>query len=229
MNRLIRTIPFIAAALLAAIGFAEGGDDSASVENQDSAGWMELFDGRSLAGWKANVRPESFSVQDGLLKAHGKNGMSHLFFVGETGKDVPFRDFELRVVAKSEPNSNSGIFFHTDRELRSGKYLNKGYELQLNSSRKEKRKTGSLYGIVDLAESAADESEWFETRLMVRGKRITVVVNESMVVDYTEPENPVRERKRAKRLLDPNGGAIAIQAHDPGSVFYFKSIQIREL
>ncbi|MEM8913897.1 MAG: family 16 glycoside hydrolase, partial [Planctomycetota bacterium] len=65
--------------------------------------------------------------------------------------------------------------------------------------------------------------------LRVEGKRIQVFVEDQQVVDYTEPENPQRERKRIKRLIDPNGGAIAIQAHDPNSVFYFKTIQLREI
>ncbi len=195
---------------------------------KDSA-WRELFNGKDLSGWEANVRPESFVVENGLLKAHGKNGMSHLFLVDDKGRDIGFKNFELVAVARSKPNSNSGIFFHTDRELRKGKYLNKGYEVQLNSSLKEKRKTGSLYGVVDLANSAADETQWFEVRFRVEGKRIQVFVNGEQVADYTEPENPERQPARLKRLIDPNGGAIALQAHDPNSVFYFKQIRLREL
>jgi len=157
------------------------------------------------------------------------NGMSHLFYQGDTGKDVPFKDFELVAVVKSEPKSNSGFFFHTDRELRKGKYLNKGYEVQLNSAPKEKHKTGSLYAVVQVDESPVDETEWFQIRIRVVGQRIQVFVNDQQLVDYTEPANPEREPSRAKRLLDPSGGAIAIQAHDPNSIFYFKQIKIRRL
>ncbi|MEM1227115.1 MAG: DUF1080 domain-containing protein [Planctomycetota bacterium] len=195
----------------------------------DNLGWIELFNGEDLHGWEANVHPESFSIENGLLKTHGKNGMSHLFYVGDTGDDVMFKNFELVAVARSKRESNSGIFFHTSRELRSGKYLQKGYEVQLNSSAKEKQKTGSLYQIVPVDESPVDETEWFTVRLRVEGKRIQVFVEDQQVVDYTEPENPQRNRKRIKRLIDANGGAIAIQAHDPNSVFYFKTIQLREI
>ncbi|MEM8736136.1 MAG: sulfatase-like hydrolase/transferase [Planctomycetota bacterium] len=195
----------------------------------DEGNWQELFNGKNLAGWEANVRPESFSVENGVLKAHGKNGMSHLFYVGESGSDVTIKDFELIAVVRSERESNSGIFFHTSRELRGGKYLHKGYEVQLNSSKKEKQKTGSLYKVVQVTESPVDEEEWFTVRVRVEGKQIEVFIDEHRVVDYTEPENPKREPKRAKRLIDANGGAIAIQAHDPDSVFYFKTIRIREI
>lgn len=195
----------------------------------DGTSWRELFNGKDLTGWQANTRPESFSVEDGILRVHGKNGMSHLFFVDDMGHDVQFKDFELIAVVRSEPNSNSGIFFHTDRELRKGKYLNKGYEVQLNSSKKERRKTGSLYGVVDLDSSPVDETKWFEIRTQVEEKRIQVFVDGKQVVDYTEPDNPVREKSRAQRLIDPHGGAIALQAHDPNSIFYFKHIRIRPL
>lgn len=202
---------------------------SASVVADEGSTWLDLFNGKDLSGWEANRLPESFTVTDGVLKAHGRNGMSHLFYVGNTSSDVAFRNFELQAVVRSESNSNSGVFFHTDRELRNGKYLNKGYEVQLNSSLEEKRKTGSLYGIVDVESSPVDETMWFELRFRVEGKRIQVWVDGHQVVDYTEPPDPEREPSRAKRLIDPRGGAIALQAHDPNSVFYFRQIRLREL
>lgn len=195
----------------------------------DIASWKMLFNGKDLTGWQANAHPESFTVTDGIMKAHGANGMSHLFYVGDTDHDVRFKDFELVAVCRSEPGSNSGFFFHTDRELRGGKYLNKGYEVQLNSSAKEKNKTGSLYAVVQVDQSPVDETDWFTIRVLVQGKRIQVFVNDQQMVDYTEPENPERPASRAKRLIAPNGGALAIQAHDPGSVFYFREIRLREL
>jgi len=136
----------------------------------------------------------------------------------------------LEVIARSEPNSNSGIFIHTDMTTTNAeRHLAKGYEIQLNSTAKEKRKTGSLYAVVDLDKSPVDESQWFKVRITVRGKQITIQLNDKTVVDYTEPENVVRPADRAGRKLNPEGGAIALQAHDPGSVFYFKSVRIRPL
>lgn len=195
----------------------------------DEKQWQSLFNGDDLSGWKANSRPESFSVQNGVLKAHGRHGMAHLFCVGDADKPIRFKDFELEAEVRGEPDSNSGIFFHTSHELRKKKYLNTGYELQLNSTAKEKRKSGSLYAIVDLDSSPVDETMWFAVRLRVEGKRIRAWINDQQVLDYTEPFNPKRPAGREKRLLDPTGGAIALQAHDPKSVFYFRSIRIRRL
>jgi hypothetical protein len=194
-------------------------------------GWRTLFNGQDLTGWKANAYPDSWSVVDGAIRARATKESSHLFYVGDRSDSFErFKDFELEVVARSEPNSNGGIFIHTDYATMSAALrLSKGYEIQLNSSEREPRKTGSLYAVVDLDKSPVDESTWFKTLISVRGKRITVQIEGKTVVDYTEPENVQRPPGRSGRKLDPNGGAIALQAHDPGSTFYFKSIRIRPL
>ena len=195
--------------------------------------WTPLFNGVDLSGWKANVTPESYKVVDGVLVVHDTSATirSHLFYVGDGSHDyVRFKNFDLKVVAKCEPNSNSGIFFHTDYSERDSlKHLAKGYEIQLNNSDRDPRKTGSLYAIKDLNESPVDETQWFELNIIVNGKRIIANINGKQVMDYTEPENPERVEGRKFRLLDPNGGAIAIQAHDANSIWYFKEIKIKKL
>jgi hypothetical protein len=70
--------------------------------------------------------------------------------------------------------------------------LSKGYEVQLNSSPSEQRKTGSLYAVVDLAKSPVDETQWFKVGIRVQDKHITIHLNGEKVVDYIEPENPER-------------------------------------
>ncbi len=196
------------------------------------APWISLFNGKDLTGWKANLLPDSFKVVDGAIRAQSTKDRVHLFYMGEEkdGKAARFKNFELKAMVRGEPNANSGIFFHTDTSVRDVKnHLAKGYEVQLNSSEKEKRKTGSLYAIMDLDKSPVDESKWFDVYVRVEGKRILVKINDKVTVDYTEPEKPERTPERKERLLDPLGGAIALQAHDPGSVFYFKEIKVRKL
>jgi hypothetical protein len=194
-------------------------------------GWQSLFNGQNLSGWRANVLPESFSVKDGCIRVNATRESAHLFYVGELKQGfVRFKNFELEATVRSETNSNSGIFIHTDLSVSNAKnHLAKGYEIQLNSQTREKRKTGSLYAVVDLDKSPVDESQWFRVRITVRDKRITVQLNDRQVIDYTEPAGVQRPAERAGRLLDPEGGGIALQAHDPQSVFYFKEIRIRRL
>lgn len=193
--------------------------------------WISLFNGKDLQGWKANNSPGSFVVEHGLLRVQSDGGTAaHLFFVGAEAKPQLFKNFELEVISRSEPSSNSGIFFHTDMKVRNKqKHLANGYEVQLNSTAKEKRKTGSLYAITDVPVSPVDETKWFTLRLVVLGNHITVFVDGKQVVDYHEPLNPTRPKNRAGRLLRKSGGAIALQAHDKNSVWYFKDIRIKRL
>ncbi len=193
--------------------------------------WRELFNGRDLTGWRVNAYPDSWLVVDGAIRARATKESSHLFFVGSRSEGYEaFKDFELEVVARSEPNSNGGIFIHTDTSTQGAALrLSKGYEIQLNSSTREKRKTGSLYAVVDLPASPVDETTWFTTLITVRGQRITVQLDGKIVVDYTEPAGVQRPPERIGRKLNPAGGALALQAHDPGSTFYFKSVRIRRL
>ena len=204
---------------------------TAAVSLHAEVGWRDLFNGKDLTGWKPNTDPAAWSVVDGTIKAHATKPSSHLFFVGDKTDGVErFKNFELEVVTRGEPNANSGIFIHTDMTAGGDALrLSKGYEIQLNSTEKEKRKTGSLYAVVDLDKSPVDESQWFKVLISVRGKQITIQINGKTVVDYTEPENVVHPAVRAGRKLNPEGGAIALQAHDPGSVFYFRSVRIRPL
>lgn len=83
--------------------------------------------------------------------------------------------------------------------------------------------------MVDLSKSPVDGTKWFRVRVTVQNKRIVIAVNDQKVVDYTEPDGIKRPKARAGRVLNTNGGAIALQAHDPKSVYYFKDIRIRRL
>ncbi len=207
----------------AAVGFAA------------DAGWRELFNGKDLAGWKANADPGAFTIVDGAIKAHATHpsNRGHLFYAGQRAEGLePFKNFELEAIVRGEPGANSGIFFHTDMETRDGRlHLKNGYEVQLNSSATERRKTGSLYAIVDIDKSPVDEAQWFTVKISVRDRRIVIQINGQTTVDYTEPPGVVAQRPadRKGRVLKPEGGAIALQAHDDKSTFYFKSIRVRPL
>lgn len=194
--------------------------------------WQPLFNGKDLTGWQANYDPAAFTVKDGVLRVQSSSETrAHLFYAGARQNELEkFKNFELEATVRAEPDSNSGIFVHTDMSLRdAAKHLAKGYEVQLNSAVREKRKTGSLYAVVDLDKSPVDETQWFTVRVVVKDKRITIAINGQQLVDYTEPPDAQRPPERAGRLFSNTGGAIALQAHDAKSVWYFKSIRIKRL
>lgn len=184
--------------------------------------FVSVFDGKSLDGWKANERPECFTVVDGTMKLEG--GMAHLFCVKDGFADL--KNFEFKAEVKTLPGANSGVFFHTENRGPGG--LKKGYEAQINTSfEKDPRKTGSLVDVKDLDKSPVPDGQWFEYHIIVSGKHITVNVNGKAVVSYTEEAKPVRKKGREERIL--SHGSIALQAHDPKSVTYFRNIQIKKL
>jgi len=195
--------------------------------------WLALFNGKDLTGWKPNADPGAFIVTNGVLKAHATHpkNRGHLFYIGKKADGLElFKNFELVAVVRGETNSNSGIFFHTDMETRDGVlHLKNGYEVQLNNTLADKRKTGSLYDVVDLAQSPLDDTQWFTVRILVEGKHIQIWLNDKSTVDYTEPENVQRSPQRVGRVIRAQGGAIALQAHDDTSTFYFKEIRLRRL
>ncbi len=182
--------------------------------------WQRLFDGETLAGWQPTSNSESFRVEDGAIAA-GQGPMAHLVYTGPVGKH-DFADFELKMDVKALPGSNGGVFFHTEAQPGA---LKKGYEAQICDSYPDSRKTGSLVDVQDVAVSPVRDGEWFEYSIAVHGKNITIRINGMLVVEYVEPDSPMRKKGREQRIL--SHGQIALQAHDPKSLVYYKNIQIR--
>lgn len=184
--------------------------------------WLSLFDGKSLAGWKAVDNDHCFKLEDGAIVAGG-GPMTHLVYVGPVGNH-DFKNFELKLQVKTRPGSNGGIFFHTEPEKGT---LKKGYEAQVANTHTDKRRTGSLLVIQDNDPSPVKDDEWFDYDIIVNGNRIILKINGAATVDYTQPDNPPRPKGREKRVL--SRGSIALQAHDPNSTVYYRDIKIRIL
>src|SRR5262245_27031643 len=94
------------------LGLAVGVAATAAEEGE---GWVTIFDGKDMTGWKINEHPETWKIEDGALVAHGPR--SHIFYVGD---DKPFKNFELKVDCLTRQGSNGGIYFHT-------KYVESGW------------------------------------------------------------------------------------------------------
>jgi 3-keto-disaccharide hydrolase len=186
-------------------------------------GWISLFDGHSLDGWTANEHKDSCRVENGTIVVGGGD-RSHLYYSGPV-RDHNFKNFELKAQVKTEPGSNSGIFFHTTYQ--DSDWPKSGYEAQVNNTHEDWRKTGSLYDVEDVRQSPVEDGQWFDYHIIVRGKRIILKVNGETTVDYTEPDDPQRPEERSGRVL--SSGTIALQAHDPGSTVYFRNIRIKPL
>jgi hypothetical protein len=175
--------------------------------------WVNLFDGKSLNGWKASENPATFTIKDGMIQVFGER--AHLFYMGEVGNHN-FKNFEWKAQVMTTPGSNSGMFIHTDYQETG--WPSKGYEIQVNATHTDWRKTSSLYAVQDIKESAHKDNEWFTQHIIVQGKKITIKVNDKVINEYTEGE---------KGKL--SSGTIAIQGHDPKSKVFYKDIMVRVL
>jgi Domain of Unknown Function (DUF1080) len=182
--------------------------------------WQPLFDGQSLAGWRASENTGSWRVENRAIVASGPR--SHLYFVGGS-ENRAFKNFELEAEVLTRPGANSGIYFHT--AFQESGWPEKGFEVQINNTYagdaeyRERRKTGSLYGIRNVYGQLVPDNEWFRLHVTVRGKQVRIMVNDQLTVDHVEAG--------AGRPL--SDGTFALQAHDPGSVVSFRNIRVRRL
>lgn len=185
-------------------------------------GWISLFDGKTLNGWKVGENAATFSVENGTISVHGPT--AHLFYDGEVAKHN-FKNFEFKADVMTKPGANSGIYFHTT--FQEGGWPRKGYEAQVNNSHTDWRRTGSLYAIQDVKETYVKDDEWFTEYIKVEGKHITIKINDRTVVDYIEPTDLNRPADMSDRKL--SSGTFALQGHDPNSQVYYKNIMVRSL
>lgn len=129
-----------------------------------------------------------------------------------------YQNFTLQGQAYTEKDAEAALLFHTDGES--------GYEVLFrNGDMDGSRKTGSLSAIRNLYRSLAEDNEWFDFEISVRGKNIAIQINGTDVVCYTEPSQPYRIAEYSKRLLGQ--GDILLQGKQ-GTV-KFRNLQITPL
>ncbi|MBC3784044.1 3-keto-disaccharide hydrolase [Spirosoma utsteinense] len=185
-------------------------------------GWVSLFDGKTLNGWKVGDNASTFSVQDGAIVVFGPR--AHLFYEGPVNNHN-FKNFEWKAQVKTMPGANSGMFIHTTYQPTD--WPSKGYEIQVNQTHTDWRKTGSVYSMQDVKETFVKDEEWYTEHIIVQGKKVTVKINDKIINEYTEPDSVSNASKPTQRRL--SSGTVALQGHDPKSKVFFKDIMIKVL
>ncbi len=169
-------------------------------------GWISMFDGKTLDGWKANGHPESWTVKDGAIVGDGE--ASHLFWMVRECQNC-----EFKADVKISDGGNSGMYFRTA----FGPGFPRGYESQVNSTHKDPIKTGSLYRFKDIYEQLVPPDTWYNQHIVAQGNHIIVKVNGKTVVDYVDEKNTYTK------------GYLALQQHNKGSVVMFKNLMMKPL
>jgi hypothetical protein len=180
-------------------------------EDKPDSGWVQLFNGKNLDGWKTHPKDKArWEVKDGILIGSGPSG--HLF--SERGD---YKNFRYRVEAMINDGGNSGQYFRTQ----FGPSFPKGYEAQINCTHRDPVKTGSLYGFKGclIKEKLHKPNEWFTQEVIAQGNHIIIKVNGKVTVD-------TKITDKNKLYLQ---GHFAIQQHDPGSMIKIRKIEVKEL
>jgi WD40 repeat protein len=185
--------------------------DSGVSGADEGKGWVQLFNGKDLTGWKLPPGSKArWKVEDHLLV--GSGGTGHLF--SDRGD---YENFHFRVEANISDGGNSGQYFRCDfGENRQGKWP-WGYEAQINSTQKDPQKTGSLYGLVKITDMLIPPETWFTQEVIAKGNHILIKVNDRTVVDYVDEKNTYSK------------GHLALQQLDRDTVIRFRKIEIKEL
>jgi hypothetical protein len=216
-------IMMILLALGSLCGDAASAAESNTLTEQERAdGWQLLFDGESLHDWRPSDAPGTFSVRDGSIVVHGPR--SHLYYVGPVlGHD--FGDFELELEVLTFPGGNSGVYFHTEWQPEG--WPEKGYEVQVNNSHTDPKRTAGLYDIDENYAAVARDGVWFKLRVRVEGRWIRTYVDGRMVSQFVEPEDYRPPLNHPMRRV--GSGTFALQGHDPDSEVHFRSLKVRAL
>ena len=240
------------AALLAVLGLIlpalwAAGEDKKDTSKDDEKGWMQLFNGKDLTGWKLPGKRDGdileeipkeedgkvvaylgklkngsevplWRVEDGILIGSGPH--SHLF----TEKD-DYDNFHYRVEAMINDHGNSGQYFRTQ----FGPGFPKGYEAQINSTHGDPIRTGSLYPAFNSKLTPEEKkqiivnkmlvppNEWFTQEVMMDGNHIVIKVNGKTTVDFVDQNNTYMK------------GHFALQGHDPGTVVKFRKVEYKPI
>ena len=169
-------------------------------------GWISMFDGKTLNGWKANENPESWTARDGTIVGDGER--SHLFWM-----DRECKNCEFKADVKISDGGNSGMLFRAA----FGPGFPKGYEAQVNSTHKDPVRTGSLYNFVKIYDELVPPDTWFNQHVIAQGNHIIIEVNDKKVVDFVDEKNTF------------TAGYLVLQQHNKGSLVTFKNLMMKPL
>jgi hypothetical protein len=153
----------------------------ASGEEGKQAGFVSLFNGRTLTGWTGAV--DGYRVEDGNIVCL-KGGSANLLTVKQ------YSDFVLRFEVRLTPGANNGLAIRSPLKAIGNLHL-EGIELQILDNSAEKFKDlkkyqyhGSVYGVVPAKRgSQKPVGEWNEQEVTVKGRHIKVVLNGATIVD----------------------------------------------
>jgi hypothetical protein len=204
-----------------------------AAQGVDSPDWRPLFDGKTLAGWRAYKKdkaPDGWKAQDGMLV--------RLADGGDIVTTDEFADFELALEWKVSEGGNSGIFF---RALETSQLIwHNAPEYQVLDNARHKdgasslTSTGACYALFPPSRNVMRPAgDWNDTRILARGTHVEHWLNGVKIVEYEIGSADWKARVAASKFKVYPGfgeqpkGRIGLQDH--GDVVWYRNIRIREL
>lgn len=199
---------------------------SCHAQNKKGGNWENLFDGKSLAGWKSVGGDAPYSVEDGMIVGVMTKGTPNSFLITEK----EYGDFILEVDVKLEgTETNSGIQTRSHLDLKANNGKGRVYGRQVEIDPTPRAWTGGIYDearrgwlyTLDLnerAKSAFKAGEFNRIRIEAIGNETRTWVNDIPVAAVID-------------TIDPTG-FIGLQVHSipdklHGLKVYFKNIKIQ--
>jgi hypothetical protein len=199
-----KLVTILSAAVLLAVLVCAAADPLPQTPGQD--GWISMFDGKTLDGWKANENPESWKVVDGAIVGDGPR--SHLFWMVRECENC-----EFKAEVKLNHSGNSGMYVRTAW----GPGFPKGYETQVENTSPDPQRTGSLYGFSKVTEQLVPDDTWWTQDVVATGNHIVIKVYGKVVTDYVDQKNTYTK------------GYLVLQQHNAGSVVQYRNLMMRPL
>ncbi|MFF1417818.1 ThuA domain-containing protein [Streptomyces sp. NPDC058280] len=199
--------------LLGGLRYAAG---QVKADCKPDTGYRDIFNGKSLAGWK-QAGPGTFNVVDGELRSEG--GMGMLWYQAKE-----LKSYSLKLDWKLAGDDNSGVFVGFPASDDPWSAVNNGYEVQIDATDAPDRTTGSVYTFKSANIKARDQvlrppGQWNNYEIRVQGERLQIFLNGVKINDFTNSD-PARSLK---------DGYIGIQNHGADDQASFRNIQLKEL
>ena len=199
----------------------------AAEDKKDDEGFVALFNGKDLAGWKqlASTK-DNWVAEEGLLVCKGSGG-------GWLGTEREYADFILRLEYRLTPGGNSGVYL---RAPDTGRISRTGMEIQIlddNAPQYAKlhfyQYTGAIYEVVAPTRRVGKPAgEWNSMEIRALGRQIVVIHNGKKITDADldqclKDETVAKEHPGLKRT----SGRIGLQSHTDR--VEYRNLMIREV
>lgn len=220
----------VATILLSGAALAADPENNRLSETEKAAGWILLFDGKTLDGWTTNSqKPSRRPVEDGAINPHRCGGYMMIH-------ESTWGDYTLGMDFKISKKCNSGIFIRTfPLTPRPGKDVGfNGIEVAIDDTETAGyHDTGALYDLVKPTRNVMKPSgQWNHIEIKCDRNLIEVVLNGEMVtrMDLDQWTHPNMRPDGSEHKFDvafkdhPRMGYIGLQDH--GADCWFKNIKI---